>query len=202
MKWSIKDLVSCIIIYTNRSRVLTYYRWLTTQSVSVGSVSFDIEESSTQGIMGLALYGLSEIHYLTFFQDLTVDGHGFELSGFSFWIQRITDAQAQEPNKPVPGGVFTIGGANSSFFTGDIEFLEVPTIPEQRAPSYWVLNIAHILVNGQDVPINTTGGASLAAFDTASTLIAAPSDATAAIWKAAGGIPLNDGSGLYQIRKL
>lgn len=191
------------IIYTYRSRPLTSYRW-STQSVLADKVFFDLHVSEAipiQGVMGLALSGLSVTQSLSFFQDLTAEDENFELPGFSFWIQRTTDTQG--PQQFGPGGVFTIGGANPSFFTGEIEFLDIPSIPGQDEPTLWALNVAHVLVNGKNIPINTTGGAAIAAFDTGTKLIGAPFAAASAIWKAAGGKELTDleDSGLFEIRK-
>jgi len=148
--------------------------------------------------MGLGFTGLSVTRSTPFFQNLASSSDELTSPEFSFWIQR---TNPQSPNELDPGGVFTIGGSNSTFFTGDIEFLDVQSAPGQIDPTFWFLNVAKISVNGKDVPIETAGGAALAAIDTGTTLLGAPSDAAAAIWEAAGGKPLNDGSGLFEIRK-
>lgn len=38
-----------------------------------------------------------------------------------------------------PGGVFTLGGTNSSLFTGDIDFVDIP--PVDAAAGVWSLPI-------------------------------------------------------------
>lgn len=164
--------------------------------VSVDQVSDDLAQSATQGIMGLAFAPLANTHATPFWEAL-VGGNGVLSSPeMAFWLQR-TDPQT--PNEIDAGGIFTLGGVNNSLFTGDIEYLNMPTTPQ--GPAFWVLNVETITVNGNNIPITTTGGASLAAIDTGTTLLGAPSDAAAAIWNAVGGTPLNDGSGLFEFRE-
>jgi len=54
----------------------------------------------------------------------------------SFWLTReINDPNAQAEEA---GGVFTLGGTNSTLFTGDIEFLNMPN----TTPSFWLLQLS------------------------------------------------------------
>ena len=55
----------------------------------------------------------------------------------SFWLTRqITNRNAPED---APGGVFTLGGTNSSLFTGNIEFLNMPAATQ---PTFWLLQMS------------------------------------------------------------
>jgi len=91
------------------------------------------------------------------------------------------------------GGTFTLGGTNSSLFTGDIEFLDLPS----AVPTFWVLNMAAVTVQGRPVAISP-GGASLAAIDTGTTLIGGPTADVRAIWDAVGGQPLTQSPGFFR----
>lgn len=59
----------------------------------------------------------------------------------SFFMKRhLNDSSVTSATQLSPGGVFTLGGTNSSLFEGDIEFLNVvdtSTNPDKR----WFLNL-------------------------------------------------------------
>ena len=85
------------------------------------------------GIMGLAFPGLSATHSTPFWQAL---GSQLAVPEMAFYLTRFKDdsrAQTEEP-----GGVFTLGGINSMLFTGDIEFLDMPS----GTPWYWILTMS------------------------------------------------------------
>jgi len=98
----------------------------------------------------------------------------------SFWLTRESNnPQAQDEE---PGGIFTLGGTNSSLYQNDIEYETPPT----QNGSYWlvtisralyschsgwsklILFIAELTLNNQVVPIQTGG---IGAVDTGTTLI-------------------------------
>ncbi|KAF9556705.1 acid protease [Agrocybe pediades] len=168
---------------------------MTREIVSADTITSNFADDSVQGIMGLAFTNLAVTGVKPFFLNLASNPDELDAPVIGFWIQRTNPQSEHEVD---PGGVVTIGGANSSFFTGEIDFLDMPSTSGED-PKYWVLNVAKVSVNGKDIPISTAGDASLAAIDTGTTLLGAPSDAAAAIWKAAGGKPLNDGSGMFAI---
>ncbi|KAF9556704.1 acid protease [Agrocybe pediades] len=161
--------------------------------LSVDRVSSDLAQSATEGIMGLAFNAIASTGATPFWQQL-VSNNQLSSPEMSFWLQRTDPKTADEIDA---GGIFTLGGVNNSLFTGDIEFLDMPSTggPDM----FWVLNVESVTVNGQNIPITTSGGASLAAIDTGTTLLGAPSDVAAAIWKVVGGTPdATDGSGLFE----
>ena len=53
---------------------------------------------------------------------------------FSFWMARSTGDAAADGTEP--GGVFTLGGTNTSLFSGEIEFL---SLAGGSTPTYWLL---------------------------------------------------------------
>lgn len=98
-------------------------------------VSSDVLDGTAAGIMGLAFQSIASTQALPFWQALVKNGQ-FTSPQMSFWLTRYlnnTDAQATEP-----GGVLTLGGTNTTLYTGDIQFLNMPNSGEQ---SYWLLQL-------------------------------------------------------------
>ena len=112
----------------------------------------------------------------------TLAGNGaFSSPEMAFFLTRfINDNSAQEEE---PGGALTLGGTNASLFTGDIDFVNIPS---GVTPSFWLLPLEQVTVQGQSVQV-PTGNAALAAIDTGTTLVAGPSDGVAAIYNAIPG---------------
>jgi len=91
-----------------------------------------------------------------------------------------TDAQsATETN---PGGTFTLGGVDSSLYTGEIDFVPVSD------QSFWTLPIVSLTVNGQAVELQDAS----CAVDTGTTLIGGPLEFVQAIYDQLGGGPGRD----------
>jgi len=103
--------------------------------VAVDQVSSELTDGSVQGIMGLAFSSIASTRATPFWQALATNG---ELAApeMSFWLQR---ADPLSTTKDGAGGIFTLGGTNSSLFTGDIEFLNMPSNVQE---SFWLLNVA------------------------------------------------------------
>jgi len=124
--------------------------------------------------MGLAFDTIASTRATPFWQALS-DGGQLSEKAMSFWL-------ARNRNDPTAsdvafGGVFTLGGSNSSLFTGDIDFVNMPGT--QR--SFWLLSLTDVTVQGRKVQI-TAGPTALSAIDTGTTLIGGPSDDVKAIW--------------------
>lgn len=134
-------------------------------------------DGQTSGILGLAFQTIASTGGVPFWQNLLNDDQ-LEAPEFSFWL-----ARSDDPNdESAPGGVFTLGGTNSSLFSGEIEFLNMPG----SRPSYWLLPLQSVMVQGERVSV-ATGNSALSAIDTGTTLIGGPSDDVAAIWAAVPG---------------
>ena len=115
---------------------------------------------------------------------------------FSFWVTRFNNVPTATELEP--GGLLTLGGTNSSLFTGEIEFVNMPSdIP----PSFWLLTMTsgwlffglfvrgHSMtgvigfrMNGQEISI--TRSTALSAIDTGTTLIGGPTADVNRIWRA------------------
>jgi cathepsin D len=166
------------------------------------------------GIMGLAFQPLASTEALPFWQAL-VKNTQFTSPQMSFWLTRQLGDDGQSTG---PGGVLTLGGSNATLYTGDIQFLDMPSSGVQ---SYWQLQMrsacrrhilaetaAHYAVRTLDVTVQgnkikiATGDAGIAAIDTGTTLIGGPSDDVRNIWAAVPNSEPMDGSmeGFYSFR--
>ncbi|KAH7929296.1 acid protease, partial [Leucogyrophana mollusca] len=143
------------------------------------------------GIMGLAFMPISAMKAYPFWENLVNN----ELANnvMSFYLERYVDQSTDIST--APGGTFILGGINSSLYTGEIEFLPVPQ-PTGPTPSYWMLEVSAMTVQGKSITVPDN---SLAAIDTGTTLIAAPSATVQSLWATVpGSQPLTgDYEGLY-----
>lgn len=88
-------------------------------------------DDGLSGIMGLGFETISAIKGTPFWQTLFNEG---VLSSpvFSFYFTRYVDQDALDT---APGGTLTLGGTNTSLYSGDIEFIDMPN---GTTPSYWL----------------------------------------------------------------
>nr|VWO95028.1 Aspartyl proteinase [Ganoderma boninense] len=150
-------------------------RFLVVEQMTSGLLQGDVS-----GIMGLAFQSLASTQATPFWQQL-VNNNQFASPEISFWLARHLDDS--NPQDETAGGVMTLGGQNSSLFTGDIEF---NTLSNANAPSFWMLQLSGVTVQGNSVSV-PTGSAAASAIDTGTTLIGAPSEAVSAIFGAIDG---------------
>jgi len=191
-----------------------FFLFLTHFAVSVNQVTSNLLEGSLSGIIGLAFTAIASSGATPFWEAL-VNANQLSAPEMSFWLSRSTDASQTE----VSGGVFTLGGTNSSLYSGDIEFINMPG----STPSFWLLSLSGwsspsfffidsydanifcclspaVSVGGTSVAI-TTGNTALAAIDTGTTLIGGPTADVAAIWAAVpGSAASQDSQGFFEFR--
>lgn len=157
---------------------------------AVNVVSQNFLNGNVSGILGLAFEPLAQTQTTPFWQAL-IQNNQLSAPEMSFYMTRLVDV-ANAPDE-APGGTFTLGGTDSSFYTGDIEYLNVIGSP----PSFWFLSLSQVTVQGKSISI-TTGSSAIAAIDTGTTLIGGPSKDVAAIYNAIpGSQPLPQSGGLY-----
>ncbi|KAK7001303.1 acid protease [Favolaschia claudopus] len=147
--------------------------------LSVESVSDQLLAGSVSGIMGLAFGAISSTGATPFWQGLA-NSNQLTAAEMGFWLTRFRGSRFKEEE---PGGSFTLGGTNSSLFQGEIEFLPMAG-PSQ--PSFWLLGVSAITVQGNNLAV-ATGNNALAAIDTGTTLIGGPSEDVANLWNAVPG---------------
>ncbi|KAF9792193.1 aspartic peptidase domain-containing protein [Thelephora terrestris] len=148
---------------------VTLQPWLLVDQTTSGLL-----DGTDAGIMGLAYDTIANTGATPFWQTLAAGGK-LSTPEMSFWITR----ESNNPNAPTEtfGGVFTLGGQNQTLYQGDVEFL--PLVENIGKPTYWLLNVTAVTVNGKSV---TLPSGNVAAIDTGTTLIGGPSAAVAAIY--------------------
>ena len=141
---------------------------------AVTQVSQGLLNSPVSGLLGLAWESIAASKHMPFWETLA-SSNAWSENVMSFQLTRYINATNQQELEP--GGTFTLGGTNSSLYTGDIDFQNVPT-----TPTYWLQNIASMSVNGNQITIPTGGSNAYAAIDTGTTLVGGPSSAIANIF--------------------
>ncbi|KAI0293237.1 aspartic peptidase domain-containing protein [Russula brevipes] len=146
--------------------------------VAVDTLSSGLVDGQLAGIMGLGFEGIAKTQAPPFWQAL-INNNQLTDPEFSFFITRFAnDPSASEEE---PGGVFTLGGTNSTLFQGNIDFQPVSS---SSVSGFWLQTITTITANGKSVDV---GSATSAAIDTGTTLIGGPSAAVKAFWGAVSG---------------
>ncbi|KAI0050942.1 acid protease [Auriscalpium vulgare] len=152
------------------------------------TVSSGLLNAPVAGLMGLAWQSIAASGATPFWQTLYQGSvldqplMAFQLTRF----QNVSNAQVLEP-----GGTFTLGNVNSSLYTGDIDYQNVPS----NAVAYWTLPLTALAVNGNALTLPSGSGA-YAAIDTGTTLVGGPADQISALFaQIPGSAP---GSGNYQ----
>jgi len=139
-------------------------------------ISANLLTSPVSGLLGLGWKQIASSGATPFWQGL-VQGGSWTAPLMSFVLTRFNNVSTA--NAAEPGGVFTMGYTNSSLFTGDIEYTNIPT----GSQSYWLIPLTDINVQGSSV----VSGSQNAAIDTGTTLIGGPAAAIAAVFAAIPG---------------
>ncbi|KZT72029.1 acid protease [Daedalea quercina L-15889] len=162
---------------------------------AITSQTFAVVDEITQGVLtspisglfGLAWQQLAASGATPFWEALTQSNDTLTDKVFGIQLARYgndSDAQSQEP-----GGTFTLGAVNTSLFTGEIDYQDVPEV------GYWLQEISGLTVQGTSISIES-GSSSYAAIDTGTTLVAGPPDVIEEIYAAIPG-SATDSSGYY-----
>jgi len=142
--------------------------------LSVDAMTTGLVSAPVSGLMGLAFQALASTGAPPFWQTLT-SSKLLSTPEMSFWLAR--DLNPVSQTSLSPGGVFTLGGTNSSLFSGDIEFLNLAS-----TPSFWLLALSRLTVNGKAVTLSSPNA--LSAIDTGTTLIGGPHADVVALYAA------------------
>jgi cathepsin D len=138
--------------------------------LSVSQTTNQLLSGSVSGIMGLAFSTIASTRSTPFWQTLA-NTNQLTSPEFGFWLTRFGDKNFADEE---PGGVFTLGGTNSSLFQGEIEFLDMPG----NGRSFWLLDLVQVGVQGKAVKVVN----GLSAIDTGTTLIGGPSADVENVW--------------------
>ncbi|PCH35995.1 acid protease [Wolfiporia cocos MD-104 SS10] len=146
----------------------------------VSDVTSGLLGGNVSGILGLAFEALASTQATPFWEALVNDKQ-MSSPEISFWLTRFIDDADATPEEP--GGVFTLGGTNSTLYTGSIEF---QSLVDSSSPTFWMLDVSSVTVQGKSVSI-PTGSSAQAAIDTGTTLIGGPSEAVKNVYAAIPG---------------
>lgn len=105
--------------------------------VVVDQMTSGLLSGEVSGIMGLAFEALASTRSTPFWQTLTSNGD-FASPEISFWLERHIDDSTTADEQS--GGVMTLGGTNSSLFTGSIEFNDLQTV--DGTETFWLLGLS------------------------------------------------------------
>jgi cathepsin D len=105
--------------------------------VLADELSGNVISGSASGLMGLAFQSIAVTNAVPFWQALVSDNQ-LASPEMSFYLARLDDIPADSDDEN-PGGTFTLGGTNSSFYTGNIEYTDFPSGVEE---SYWLLEMS------------------------------------------------------------
>jgi cathepsin D len=150
------------------------------------------------GIIGLAFDTIASTQATPLWEALQ-QGKQLSQPYMSFFLNRLIDDR-NAPADNAFGGIFTLGGTNSSLFTGDIDFVDFPSGTQ---PSFWLQTMKAITVNGKSVSLQG-GDAELSAIDTGTTLIGGPTSDVKAVWAQVQGsqpVQTGDYAGFYTFRR-
>jgi len=104
-------------------------------AVDVQQMTDSIVTSPVAGIMGLAFQPLASSKAAPWWEVLSNDNQ-WSSPEMSVWLTRfINDNNAQDEE---PGGLLTLGGTNNSRYTGNIQFVDMPS---GVTPSFWFLEL-------------------------------------------------------------
>ncbi|KIK92268.1 hypothetical protein PAXRUDRAFT_13330 [Paxillus rubicundulus Ve08.2h10] len=146
----------------------------TQQLLGVTDTTTGLINDGLSGIMGLGFSTISALRTTPFWQTL-YNSNLLSQPMFGFFLERYIDDPV--PVNTAPGGTLTLGGTNSSLYTGEIEFINMPS---DSTPSYWLQQVTTVTIQGMSISIPSSSG--LAAIDTGTTLIGAPSSIVQSIW--------------------
>ncbi|KAF9442665.1 acid protease [Macrolepiota fuliginosa MF-IS2] len=144
---------------------------------TANAVSSGLLQSPVSGLLGLAFGTIAASKAMPFWQTLASSGvwdepvMAFHLTRFN----NATDSQRLEP-----GGSFDMGFTNPGLYTGEIDYVDLPS-----RGTYWILPLTTLRVNEHSVGL-LSGSSSWAAIDTGTTLVGGPREAIADVF---GAIP-------------
>ncbi|KAJ7792685.1 aspartic peptidase domain-containing protein [Mycena leptocephala] len=183
-------------LFSSPSNVyLDFFGWTYADTITLGSLtvssssflsldfnSFRPGPLTASGSLGLGFPPKSPTTNASFWRALLAEQQGTSPE-FGLWVSRPSNSSDK-------GAVLTLGGTNSSFFTGDVEFLDL------NQANSWALNISDLSVQGTSLKSKLSS--KLAVFDVASSFIWAPKADADAFWAAVPGSTFSKTESLYQ----
>jgi len=96
--------------------------------VLASNPSTNLVDGAVVGVLGLGFPTIAYTQSVPFWQTLASSGQ-LDSSDMGFFLDRSTS------RSDVPGGIFTLGGTNSSLYSGNVEFTKLAL----EKPTYWLV---------------------------------------------------------------
>ncbi|KAI0640743.1 acid protease [Trametes meyenii] len=141
----------------------------------VTQVSQNLLNAPVSGLMGLGFKSIAASGATPFWQQLAETDGTLDSPLMAFQLTRFVDVNNAQTLEP--GGTFNLGAVNSSLFTGDIDYQDIPDGQE----GYWIQQLSALTVNGNSVSVGS-GSAAYAAIDTGTTLVGGPESIVSALY--------------------
>ncbi|KAI0782682.1 acid protease [Abortiporus biennis] len=158
----------------------------------VTDVSQNMLESPVSGLLGLAFQNIATSGAMPFWETLVNSPNTLDSPVMAFQLSRYINGTGAKSSEP--GGVFTIGALNSSLYTGDVEYYNIP----DGQVGYWILEITSMNAGATQINIPSPS-LSRAAIDTGTTLVGGPKSLVSEIYATIPGSAPGTGdySGYY-----
>jgi cathepsin D len=136
-------------------------------------ISSGLLSNPVSGLLGLGFQSIASSKATPLWQTLVSNGAWTDPLMAFYLTRYINQSNAQSLEF---GGSFTMGFTNTSLYTGEIDYIDLPT-----SGSYWILPLSTMTVQGTQISL-PSGSASYAAIDTGTTLVGGPSQYIAEIF--------------------
>jgi hypothetical protein len=138
------------------------------------AVSSGLLNAPVSGLLGLGWQTIASSRAMPFWQQLVSSG-AWDQPLMAFQLTRFVNQSRSRDLEP--GGSFTMGFVNTSLYTGDIEYVNIPG----GRGTYWILPMTQLSVNGNSITL-PSGTASYSAIDTGTTLVGGPAGQVSAMY--------------------
>ncbi|KAJ8095091.1 hypothetical protein PM082_010310 [Marasmius tenuissimus] len=151
------------------------------------NVSSGMLTQPVSGLLGLAFETIASSKATPFWETLVKSGT-WDSPLMAFQLTRYSNASRVRELEP--GGSFTMGFVNSTLYTGEIDYQNIPSGQE----TYWIQQMTSLTIQGNSITLPSAD--SLAAIDTGTTLIGGPPSVVQSIYSQIEGS--RPGTGDYE----
>lgn len=110
--------------------------------MAANEIPTNLLQGSVSGVLGLAFQGVLSQQGPPFWKALVSDDQ-LTSGEMSFWLSRFAGTSGVQEEEPA-GGAFTLGGSNTSYYSGEIEFLNAAG--SLTSPTYWMLSVSGVFI--------------------------------------------------------
>ncbi|KAJ3545989.1 hypothetical protein NM688_g5560 [Phlebia brevispora] len=133
----------------------------------VSNVTNGLLDTPVSGLLGLAFQTIATSGTVPFWESLVQAPGTLDEPLMAFQLTRYVNDSGVRAVEA--GGTFTLGATNTSLYTGEIDYQNIPS----DAVGYWTIPLSTVTI--QSMTLNLTGSSSsLAAIDTGTTLVGGP----------------------------